>query len=99
MWPHADTVVFLDLPKRTVVRRVVVAHRAADGHAHEWWSGNREPCATRSATDDALIPYLWKYYPKYRKRYEARQRDPAWSHLEWIRLRSASAVRAWLRSL
>ncbi len=99
VWPRADTAVFLDLPKRTVTRRVVVRTARRTVMRTELWSGNRETVRNAFAGDEALIPYLWKYYPNSRERYGAMERDSAWSHLEWIRLRSASAVRAWLRSL
>ena len=100
VWPRADTVVFLDLSKSTVVRRTVVrTARRTVTREELWGSGNRETFTNAFRDDDALIRYLWRNYPKYRERYEAAQQDPEWAHLEWIRLHSASAVRAWLRSL
>jgi adenylate kinase family enzyme len=99
VWPRADTVVFLDLPKRTVVRRTIVRTVRRTLTREELWSGNRETVGNAVRDDDALIRYLWRNYPTYRERYEALQRDPAWSHLEWVTLRSPAAVRAWLTSL
>ncbi|HEY7105054.1 MAG TPA: AAA family ATPase [Acidimicrobiia bacterium] len=99
VWPRIDTVVFLDLPKRTVVRRAVVRSARRSVTREELWAGNRESVANAFRDEDALIRYLWRNYPKYRERYDSLQRDPAWSHLEWVTLRSRSQANAWLRSL
>jgi adenylate kinase family enzyme len=99
VWPRADTVVFLDLPKHTVVRRIIVRTARRTLTREELWSGNRETVGNAFRDEDALIRYLWRNYPKYRQRYEALQNDPTWSHIEWVTLRSPGEVRTWLRSL
>jgi hypothetical protein len=99
VWPRADTAVFLDLPKHTAVRRTILRTARRTLTREELWAGNRETVANAFRDEDGLIRYLWRNYPKYRERYGALQRDPTWSHLEWVTLRSPDAVRAWLRSL
>ena len=41
VWARADTVVWLDLPRRTVMRRVIWRSSGASGRV-ELWNGNRE---------------------------------------------------------
>lgn len=45
---------------------------------------------------DSILRFVWNEYPKYRNRYRNLELDPAWTHLEWITLRTPRAVRAWL---
>jgi adenylate kinase family enzyme len=99
VWPRADTVVFLDLPKRTIVRRVVTRTMRRATLRTELWSGNRETFRNALFARDSLLRFTWNEYPKYRRRYRGLVHDPAWAHLEWVHLRSPAAVRAWLQSL
>jgi adenylate kinase family enzyme len=99
VWPRVDMIVFLDLPKRTVVRRVVVRTTRRTLMRTELWSGNRETIRNALVGDEPLIPYLWCHYEKYRARYLEFAADPTWAHVEWVRLRSPRAVRAWVGSL
>ncbi|MFN8041619.1 MAG: hypothetical protein U0Q07_20550 [Acidimicrobiales bacterium] len=96
VWPLADTVVWLDPPRRVTVPRVVwrSANRAL--HRTELWNGNRE----RLALDrDSMIRFAWREHPNYHKRYVGLIHDSDLSHLDWIHLRSPKQVRRWMTSL
>jgi adenylate kinase family enzyme len=98
VWDRADTVVFLDLPRRTVMRRVIWRTlRRVAGRA-ELWNGNRERWRNVLTWDPAesVISWAWHNHGKKRERYTAAAADPAHAHLRFVRLRSPSQVRRFL---
>ncbi len=90
IWARADTVVWLDLPRRTVMRQVAwrTVRRAAT--RKELWNGNREPLGNFLSWDPerSVISWAWHSHAKYRARYGAAVTDPANSHLAFVRLAS-----------
>jgi hypothetical protein len=62
VWARADTVVWLDLPRRTVLRRVTWRSLRRVVRREELWNGNRETLATVLSWDPkrsvVLIPRL-----------------------------------------
>jgi adenylate kinase family enzyme len=95
VWARADTVVWLDLPRRTVMRQIIwrtvrrVALRA------ELWNGNRERWRNLFARDpdESVIVWAWQRHSVYQARYLATATDPAWRHLRFIRIRSRDDTR------
>jgi adenylate kinase family enzyme len=67
---RADVVVWIDLPVRVwlprLVRRTLRRVRAAE----ELWNGNRETVAGALAGRDALIPYAFRSHVRRRRTYE-----------------------------
>ena len=99
VWPRADTLVWLDLPRRTVMRRVTWrSFRRAAGRT-ELWNGNRESWRNFLTLDkeESVIAWAWQTYASNRARYEAAMADPLNAHLRFVRLRSAESVRRFLR--
>ena len=100
VWARADTVVWLDLPKRTVMRRIIWRSiRRAAGRV-ELWNGNRERWHNLFSLDkeESVIAWAWQTYDERRKRYLAAMADPDNDHLRFVRLTSPAAVRRFLRS-
>jgi adenylate kinase family enzyme len=100
VWARADTVIWLDLPRRTVMRRLVWRSvRRAAGRV-ELWNGNRERWRNLLTwdKDESVIAYAWQTYDLRRERYLAAMADPANAHLRFIRLRRPAAVRHFLRA-
>ena len=76
VWPRADTIVFLDLPKRTVMRRVLTRSLRRTVLGTELWAGNRESIRNTFFARDSLLRFTWTEYEKYPKRYRALAHDP-----------------------
>lgn len=89
IWARADTVVWIDLPRRLVMWRVIwrtvrrVARRA------ELWNGNRERWGNLLHIDPekSVIAWSWTRHRSYRERYLRAAADPAHQRLTFIRLR------------
>jgi adenylate kinase family enzyme len=99
VWDHADTVVWLDLPYLTVMSRVIRRTLRRTIRRTELWNGNREPLSNLVSLNPQKSIIMWsatRHGPARRKFTEA-MGDPAWSHLTFIRLRSRSDVREFVR--
>jgi adenylate kinase family enzyme len=101
VWENADTVVWLDLPRRVAVRQVAGRTIVRSFTRAELWNGNREgwfafldPRPGRN-----MILWSWTTYRHNRDKYEARTSDPRWAHLDVVRLTDSRAVQAFLDSL
>jgi len=101
VWERADTIVWLDLPRRTVMRQVVwrTVRRAVT--RRELWNGNREPLRNFLTwePEESVISWAWHSHGKYRDRYAAASGDPAYAHLTFVRLRSRRDVARFLASV
>jgi len=100
VWARADTVVWLDLPRRTVMRRISCRTLRRVAGRVELWNGNRERWRNLFTWDknESIIAWAWQTYGSRRERYAALLTDPANAHLTFVRLTSPVAVRRFLRS-
>jgi adenylate kinase family enzyme len=100
VWARADTVIWLDLPKRTVMRRIVFRTLLRVAGRVELWNGNREHWRNFFTLDEqeSVIAWAWKTHGSRRVRYATALADPSASHLRVVRLRSPRAARRFLRS-
>jgi len=99
VWDRADTVVWLDLPRRTVMRQVIWRTLRRVAFRAELWNGNRERWANLLTwvPEDSVISWAWHHHPVYRERYGAAAAAPPYPQLTFIRLRSRRAVRRFLK--
>jgi adenylate kinase family enzyme len=98
VWARADTVVWLDLARPLVMRRVVGRTLRRAALRQELWNGNREPWSNWLTLDPerSIIMWSWTQHARYRLRYAEAMADPAWAHLRFVRLRSPAEVRTFL---
>jgi adenylate kinase family enzyme len=101
VWARADTVVWFDLPRRTVMRQIVIRTLRRGVTRQELWNGNRERLANlvRRDPNESVVRWAWVKHDVYRDRYRAAAADPAFSHLRFVRIGSRADSRALLRSL
>lgn len=93
VWPRADTLVWLDLPRRVCVPRAVRRSLGQVVRRVELWNGNRQ---RPSALTPRSIWRLWRLWPMYPAVIERALAVNHWSHLEVVRLRDSEAVRRFL---
>jgi adenylate kinase family enzyme len=97
IWERADTVVWLDLPRPVVMRRVVLRSVRRAVTREELWNDNREPLANfRLDPADSVIRETWVTYHESVRRYRAAMDDPALRHLRFVRLTSQREIDAFL---
>jgi adenylate kinase family enzyme len=96
VWARADTIVWLDLPRRVVMWRVISRTARRLVSREVLWSGNRESLRT-ALSRDSIILWAWTTYG--RRRYDYPGLFLAHPHLDVVRLRSAADTRRFLRSI
>ncbi|HUQ38725.1 MAG TPA: hypothetical protein VM030_01100 [Acidimicrobiales bacterium] len=101
VWTRADTVVWLDPPRRRVMTRVVRRTLVRVVTRRELWNGNREPWSNLWSLDPykSIVAWSWTRHAVYRARYEASMADPRWSHLRFVRLQTEADRASLLSSL
>jgi len=93
LWERADTLVWLDLPRATVMRQVVARSVVRAIRGDELWNGNRERVGEWL---DPGHPMRWAWSHHGAKRAETAERAARHRHLRVLRLDSRRAVDAWL---
>jgi adenylate kinase family enzyme len=92
---RADLVIWLDLPRTTVLRQVVLRTLRRRLRRTALWNGNVEPPLWTFVTDrDHIVRWAWRTHPRTGRRVQelAEQRP----ELAVVRLRSRREARAWL---
>jgi adenylate kinase family enzyme len=95
VWGRADTILWLDLPRRVVIRRVVSRTLRRALTREELWNGNREPLSNfyRWDPERNIIRWAWVKYPEYVEVYGRAMDDSPSPGLGFIRLTSARDAR------
>lgn len=98
VWARADTVVWLDLPKRTVMRQVVWRTLRRVALRRELWNGNRERWRNFLTwnPEQSVISWAWHKHAPDHAKYAAATAGPASAHLRFIRLASRRDIARFL---
>jgi hypothetical protein len=100
-WSRADTVVWFDLPYRTVMARTIrrTVRRAIT--REELWNGNKEPLSNLWSfnPENSIVAWTATRHRTYRRRYRAAEIDPHWVDLHFVRLRSQTEADAFLEGV
>jgi adenylate kinase family enzyme len=101
VWSRADTVVWLDLPRRVVMTRIVRRTLGRVILRRKLWNGNREPWSNLWSRDPmtSVIAWSWTHHAASRERYESALADAKWSNLRFVRLRSQRDVKRFVHEL
>ena len=94
VWQRADTVVWIDLPRRVVIWQLARRTLRRMITREELWNGNKESWRYLFCLDPdrSVLVWAWTAHHKYVQRYAAAQRDPANQHLAFIRVRDRAAA-------
>lgn len=100
VWSRADTVVWLDLPRHVVMRRVTWRTLSRLVTRRTLWNGNRESLRNLLSTDPerSIILWSWTRHAEYGRRYAAAMVDPRWSQVRFVRIATARAAARFLAS-
>ena len=90
----ADTVVWLDLPVRVWLPRLLRRTFGRIVRRDELWAGNRETLRGAFVGRDALLPYAFRHFRRRRRRYAAEL-----GTFNLVRLRTQAEVEGFLRGL
>lgn len=99
IWDSADTVVWLDLPRRTVMRQVILRTLRRIITRQELWNGNRETFRNAFFDKQSIILWAWTHHARTRARYAAAMDDPQWTQLDFVRLKSRADVERFLAGI
>ena len=91
---RADLVVWLDLPMRVWLTRLLRRTFGRIVHREQLWAGNRESLRGAFVGRDALIPWSLRHYRRRRRVY-----PETFSHFNLVRLRSQDEIDSFLRGL
>ena len=92
----ADTVVFLDLPYLTAIRRVLWRTFSRLVTREELWNGNRERLRDTFGRN-SIVLWVLRTHRGFRKKWTERLR--AYPHVDIVRLRAQREVNDWLQSI
>lgn len=98
VWSRADTVILLDYPLPLIMKRVVWRTFRRVVTQEELWNGNRETWQT-TFSRDSIILWVLQTYRKRRKEYPILFKQPEYTHLKVVHMRSPKTTQAWLSSL
>ncbi|MDX6197705.1 MAG: hypothetical protein QOJ79_856 [Actinomycetota bacterium] len=96
LWERADTVLWLDVPRTTTLRRAIARTVRRVLLRVHLWNGNRERLRTVLRASHP-IRWTWRTFHANRAKYEALWSDQRFTHLNKVRLQSAAAIRRWQR--
>lgn len=101
VFASADTIVWIDLPRRVAVRAVTRRILTRMARREELWNGNRERFGSLldRRPEENIILWSWTSHGPVSTRYGELVADPGYADRMWVRLRSRRGVRSWLESL
>lgn len=101
VWPRADTIVWLDLPKSVVMSQVTRRTLRRLATREELWNGNRESWTNMidPRPEKNIVVWAWTTHRRVRERYETALSEGVWAHAGVHRLRSRIEIDAFLNDL
>jgi adenylate kinase family enzyme len=95
VWTRANTLIWLDFGRSTVIWRLVrrTTYRVVRGT--ELWNGNRERMRTVFSRESLFI-WMWKTHGRRRREFPALFRQDDFRHLSVLRFTTPRALDAWL---
>lgn len=99
-WRRADTVVWIALPRRQIMRQVVSRTVRRFITREVLWNGNREPVANFLFwRPPSIIHWAWIQHSKYEHRFDEAMSNPAFGHINFVKLTSYEELDRWAAGL
>jgi adenylate kinase family enzyme len=100
VWPQADTIVWLDVPRRQVMKQVIGRTVKRAITRETLWNENREGWHNflDPRPEYNIIVWAWARHRGTHDKYVERSQDGSWSHATLFRLQSRDEIRAFLQS-
>lgn len=99
LWPQADTIIWLDYPLHTIVRRLIVRTIGRCWSGQCLWAGNRERFGLHWFAWDSVILWAIRTFPRYRRDYPPLLLRAARRGTYIVRFRSPRQAQQWLHDL
>lgn len=101
-WDRVETIVWLDLPRRILVRRMLCRSWRRSRDKELLWGTNYErffPHLKIWNRDESLLRWIWAQHKPKREKLAVAMSDSQWSHIRFIRLTSVEEVEVFFRSV
>lgn len=98
-WPKLDTVLWLDLPRRVVVWRMLLRSWRRWRSQELLWGTNTErfwPQLAFWRKEDSLLWWIVTQHHRKREQMLSYSNDERWAHIQFVQLKSAAEVKAFL---
>lgn len=99
VWRQADTVIFLDYPFGQVFWQLLRRTVQRSLNRVELWSGNRETLRQSFFSQQSILLWMWRTYPRNRRCYPQLFQQPEYAHLQVIHLQTRQMMADWLAHL
>lgn len=96
VWPHAEVVVWLDRPFRTVLRQLTKRIIKRSLGREKIWHDNRESLVKHLFTRESLYLWLLKTYWRRKRQFPELFALPKHAHLNVVRLTTRRQASEWL---
>ena len=91
-WKRCQMVMYLDLPFHLVLYRIIKRSLIRGFKNEELWAGNKETVLKHLFTRDSMILWTMKTFFTNRKRFAINSKNPEYSHIKFVRLRSKKEI-------
>lgn len=101
VWAEADAVIFLDYPRKVIMRRVIRRSLGRAATRRRLWNGNRESFKNLLSRDpeENIIRWASAAVDTLHERYLTAMDDTKWSGLNFVRLADPRQAAAFLAAL
>lgn len=101
-WPRLETLIWLDMPRRLLLRRVLVRSWQRYRSGELLWGTNRESFWGQLAVwnrERSLLWWIWTQHARKKRVLLRVMADPQWAHIRVIRLTSLAEVVVFRKTL
>lgn len=99
LWPHADTIIWLDLPFTLTFRRLLARSIRRARTREPLWSGNRESFRQTFLSRNSVLYWAIKTHRRRGREYAALFANPPHERPALVRLRTPRECEAYLRAI